>query len=239
LGAFAGVTHNVRMGDVAAGDAPGGVLWDLDGTLVDSGELHYEAWRDTLALLGRVLDRETFAASFGKRNDTILRELLRPDVSDEEIRHMGDDKEDRYRALVRKRGVPLLPGALAWLHRLKEAGWRQAVATSAPRANVEATLEPLGLQGHFDAVASAEEVGRGKPDPLVFLTAAERIGVPPSRCVVVEDAPAGLLGARRGGMAAIGVLSGHFSSLEADLVVASLEALPADAFARLVSAPGR
>jgi beta-phosphoglucomutase len=213
---------------------PGGVLWDLDGTLVDSGDLHYEAWQEILAAHGRALDRATFAASFGKRNDTILRELLDPDLSDAEVRRIGDDKEVRYRALVRRHGVRLLPGALGWLGRLKQAGWRQAVATSAPLANVAATLEPLGLAEHFDALVSAEELGRGKPDPLVFLTAAERIGLPPARCVVVEDAPAGLLGARRGGMAAIGVLSGHFPSLEADLVVASLESLPVDAFTRLL-----
>ena len=211
-----------------------GVLWDLDGTLIDSGELHYDAWREVLAGLGRSFDRRAFANSFGKRNDTILRQLLHVDGSDAELAVIGDDKEERYRALVRRHGVPLLPGARHWLHRLKEEGWRQAVATSAPLANVDATLEPLGLRDHFDAVVSADEVGRGKPDPLVFLTAAERIGVAPARCVVVEDAPAGLEGARRGGMAAIGVLSGHFESLEADLVVPSLEALPEDAFARLV-----
>lgn len=211
-----------------------GVLWDLDGTLIDSGELHYDAWREVLLGLGRPFDRGAFASSFGKRNDTILRDLLDVQGSDEEIGRIGDDKEQRYRALVRRHGVPLLPGAQHWLHRLKQDGWRQALATSAPLANVDATLEPLGLRDHFDAIASAEEVGRGKPDPLVFLTAAERIGVAPERCVVVEDAPAGLEGARRGGMAAIGVLSGHFASLVADLVVPSLEALPEDAFARLV-----
>jgi beta-phosphoglucomutase len=223
------------MQAAAENGVPGGVLWDLDGTLVDSGELHYEAWRDCLAVLGRPFDRQTFAASFGKRNDTILREVLRPELTDAEVRRIGDDKEERYRALVRRRGVPLLPGALAWLGRLKDGGWRQAVATSAPVANIGATLEPLGLAGHFDAVVSAEEVGRGKPDPLVFLTAAERIGLSPPRCVVVEDAPAGLLAARRGGMPAIGVLSDHFPSLEADLVVPSLDDLPADAFSRLLT----
>jgi beta-phosphoglucomutase len=216
-------------------EAKGGVLWDLDGTLIDSGELHYEAWREVLAEMGRPFDRGVFAQSFGKRNDTILRELLQVNGSDEEIERIGDDKEERYRVLVRRHGVPLLPGALHWLRRLEDEGWRQALATSAPLRNVEATLLPLGLSDHFDAVVSADEVGRGKPDPLVFLTAAERLGLPPGRCVVVEDAPAGLEGARRGGMASIGVLSGHFASLEADLVVTSLTALPENAFRRLLS----
>jgi beta-phosphoglucomutase-like phosphatase (HAD superfamily) len=92
----------------------------------------------------------------------------------------------------------------------------------------------LRLTGFFEAVVSAEHVGRGKPDPLIFLTAAEKLDVPPSRCVVVEDAPAGLLGARRAGMRAIGVLSSHFPELSADIVVPSLEALPERAFDELL-----
>jgi beta-phosphoglucomutase len=214
------------------------VLWDLDGTLIDSSELHYEAWAEVLRELGRPLDRAVFAQSFGNRNDTILRQLLRVEGSDEEIQRLGQRKEELYRDRVRARGAPLLPGASAWLRRLERAGWRQALASSAPRANIEATLEPLGLHDFFDAIVSAEDVTRGKPDPLVFLTAAGRLGLPPARCVVVEDAPAGLLGARRAGMASIGVLSAHHASLEADLVVASLEAIAPDAFDALIAASG-
>lgn len=217
---------------------PGGVLWDLDGTLIDSSELHYEAWAQVMRELGRPLDRRVFAQSFGSRNDRILRELLQVPGSDEEIRNLGERKEQCYRERVRARGAPLLPGAAAWLSRLKQAGWHQALATSAPRANIDATLEPLGLSDHFDAIVSADDVGRGKPDPLVFLTAAERLGLPPARCVVVEDAPAGLLGARRAGMASIGVLSAHHSSLEADLVVESLEAIATGAFEALLADAG-
>jgi beta-phosphoglucomutase family hydrolase len=213
---------------------PGGVLWDLDGTLVDTGALHYEAWHELLTEMGFPLDPTSFAASFGKRNDEILRELLGPTASSADIQRIGDDKEERYRARVRAQGAPLLPGAREWLSRLKAQGWRQALATSAPRGNITAVLEPVGLLAFFDAIVSADEVGRGKPDPLVFLTAAERIGMSPSRCVVVEDAPAGLEGARRGGMAAIGVLSSHHGQLEADLVVESLTHLAPDAFSSLL-----
>jgi beta-phosphoglucomutase len=215
-------------------DGPGGVLWDLDGTLVDSGGLHYEAWHELLAEMGFGLDPESFAASFGKRNDEILRALLGPEAAPSEIRRIGEDKEERYRVRVRAQGVPLLPGAREWLERLRAAGWRQALATSAPQGNIEAVLDPVGLTGFFDAVVSADEVGRGKPDPLVFLTAAERLGLPPSRCVVVEDAPAGLEGARRAGMPAIGVLSSHHRRLQADLVVPSLLDVPPDAFVSLL-----
>ena len=218
--------------------SPGGVLWDLDGTLIDSSELHYEAWATVMRELGRILDRGLFSRSLGSRNDRILRELMQVPGSDEEIRSLGERKEQLYRELVRARGAPLLPGAAGWLDRLRLAGWRQALATSAPRANIDATLEPLGLRDHFDAIVSADDVGRGKPDPLVFLTAAERLGLKPADCVVVEDAPAGLEGARRAGMASIGVLSVNHAQLEADLVVESLESIAPGAFDALVAAAG-
>src|SRR5919206_260042 len=90
---------------------------------------------------------------------------------------------------------------------LPAAGWRQAVAWSAPPLNLEVILAALGLNEAFDAIVSAEEVERGKPDPQIFLTAAAKVQTPPARCIVVEDAPAGTEAARRAGMRAIGVLT--------------------------------
>jgi HAD superfamily hydrolase (TIGR01509 family) len=228
------IEKNAAHEDRPAAEVPGAALWDLDGTLIDSAPLHWIAWRETMAARDYDLQPVEFANSFGKRNDTILRGLLGPGLPPAEIERISDAKEVRYRQLVQERGIELLPGARAWLDRLKDEGWRQALATSAPLGNIDATLDPLGLTGFFEAVVSAEEVGRGKPDPLIFLTAAERLGVVPARCVVVEDAPAGLEGARRAGMRAIGVLSPHFSTLTADLVVSSLEALPERAFDQLL-----
>jgi beta-phosphoglucomutase len=136
--------------------------------------------------------------------------------------------------MLRDQGLDLLPGARAWLTRLQAAGWRQALATSAPRANVEAVLECLSLGQWLDGWVSADDVGKGKPDPDVFLAAARSVNVPPDACVVVEDAPAGVEGARRARMRCIGVLSDHHARLEADIVVASLVDLPAEAFDRLL-----
>jgi beta-phosphoglucomutase-like phosphatase (HAD superfamily) len=121
-----------------------------------------------------------------------------------------------------------------WLERLKGGGWRQAVASSAPTANIEAAMDAIGMAQLFEALVSADEVGVGKPDPAVFLAAAGRLGVPPARCVVVEDAPAGLEGARRAGMRCVGVLSAHHPELVADVVVESLESLPTAAFEDLL-----
>jgi beta-phosphoglucomutase len=215
------------------GGAARAVLWDMDGTLVDSGRLHHEAWREIFAGLGRDLGYDEFAATFGLRNDAILHRLVDPAMAAAEIARIGDEKEARYRALVRARGVAPLPGALDWLARLRAAGWRQAVASSGPRANAAAIVEVLGLDGVFAAVVAAEDVTHGKPHPEVFLTAAARLGVAPARCVVFEDAPAGLEAGRRAGMPTVGLLSTH-AALQADLVVASLADLAPDAPARLL-----
>jgi beta-phosphoglucomutase family hydrolase len=209
------------------------VLWDLDGTLVDSAEYHWLSWCEALTAAGHEFDKDFLVATFGQRNDRILRTMLGPDATDAEIQHIADDKEARYRALVRKRGIELLPGAELWLKRLRASGWRQALATSAPRANVAAMVEVLGLAEYFGAMVAAEDVQRGKPDPQVFLLAAERVGAPTYRCVVVEDAAAGVEGARNAGMRAIGV-GAKYAELGASLAVPSLVELPEAVFEDLL-----
>lgn len=211
---------------------PGGVLWDLDGTLVDSADLHWLSWRETLTAEGVDITYEQFLNSFGQKNDRILHEWLGPGASQEQVRRIDQQKESKYRRLVQERGLTSLPGAAAWIRRLHAAGWKQAIASSAPRQNVDVMLQALGVDRELDAIAAAEDVTAGKPDPQVFLTAAERLGVPPARCVVVEDAPAGIEAARRAGMRSIGVTRG--APLDADLAVASLTDLAADAFETLL-----
>ncbi len=203
-------------------------LWDVDGTLIDSREFHWLSWQGALDAEGFRVTPEQFADSFGRRNDEILRGYF-PAYSPEEITRVGEAKEVAYRRLVRERGIDLLPGVRRWLERLREEGWRQAVASSAPRANLEVIVAVLGLSDYFAAVASAEDVTEGKPDPQVFLVAAARLGVEPGSCVVVEDAPAGTEAARRAGMRCVGVLASH-GELTADIVVRTLEELPDTAF---------
>lgn len=216
------------------GDARRAVLWDVDGTMIDSSEYHWLSWREALEAEGFPLTREQFSAVFGRRNDEILRGYFGEDLPDAEVERVGGSKERTYRELVRTRGIELLPGVRGWLERLKAEGWLQAVATSAPRENIEAIMPALGLAGYFDAAATAEDVTVGKPDPQIFLVAAARLGVEPSRCVVVEDAPAGLEAARRARMRCVGVLS-HHPELQADIVVRTLEELPPAAFDDLLN----
>lgn len=209
------------------------VIWDLDGTLIDSTEYHWLTWRDALAAEGYSLTYDQFLAGFGKRNDVVLRSYLGEGLSLSEAGRIAEAKEGRYRELVNEHGIELLPGAAYWLARLKAEGWRQALATSAPRLNVRAVLAQLGITENFDGIVSAEDVERGKPDPQVFLTAAAKAEVVPTRSIVVEDAPAGIEGGRRAGMRTIGVLTTH-AKLHADLVVHTLEELPDNAFDQLL-----
>lgn len=209
------------------------VLWDMDGTLIDSAEFHWISWRDTLAAEGIAITHEQFLSSFGQRNDSILPQWLGAAATPERMERIGNAKEKLYRDLIRREGISALPGVADWIRRLHKEGWPQAVASAAPRANIDAVLEALSATHVFQAIVSAEDVNRGKPDPEVYLLAASRVGVPPGRCVVVEDAVAGIEGARRAGMRSIGVSrDGH--PLAADIIVRSLDLLDADAFEALI-----
>jgi HAD superfamily hydrolase (TIGR01509 family) len=208
------------------------VLWDLDGTLVDSEQYHWLAWRDTMAAEGIALSHGQFLETFGLRNDAIVPQWI-PGATPERVDQIARAKEQLYRRLVREGGLEPLPGARHWTERLARDGWLQAIASSAPRENVDAVLAAIGFVSSFQAIVSAEDVTRGKPDPQVFLTAAARLGSPPARSIVVEDAPAGIEAARRAGMPSIGVRR-NGAPLPADLAVSSLADLPPDAFSRLL-----
>jgi beta-phosphoglucomutase len=222
----------VEREPIAAGaePPPRAVLWDLDGTLVDSRDHHWRAWRAAMETESVRITEEDFRATFGQRNEEILALWLGADIDPDRVRRIGDAKDERYRALVREHGVEPLPGAAEWVGFLDAAGWRQAIASSAPRLNVEAVADVLPFAGLMGAVVAAEDVRVGKPDPEVFLTAAKRLDVEPTRCVVVEDADAGIEAARRAGMRSVAV----GGATGGDLVVGSLEGLAPDRFERLI-----
>lgn len=208
------------------------ILWDLDGTLVDSEDLHWQSWEHALGVDGVHVTYEQFKSTFGQRNDRILREWLGAGSTDERISRIADAKEAEYRRLAQVHGLTPLPGAAEWLARLHADGWKQAIASSAPRQNVEVMLRALHIERYFDAIVASEDVTKGKPDPQVFLAAAGRVSVPPAHCIVVEDAAAGVEAAKRAGMRCIGV--SRTARLDADVFVRSLEDVPDDGFERLM-----
>lgn len=215
------------------------VLWDMDGVLVLSGDVHYDAWTRVLAEYGLSMTREQFEETFGMNNHNILRRLYDRRLSPAQAHEVATRKEQVYRELARGRVQPL-PGVREWLARLPKAGWRQAVASSGPMANIAVILNELDEWDAFDAVLTGARLERSKPDPALFLQAAAAVGTPPARCVVVEDSTAGVEAARRAGMRCIAVTTTRAAEdlRSADLVVDRLDRLPPDAFDRLVPAGG-
>ena len=201
-----------------------GILFDLDGTLIDSHETHVECWLRYAAKEGIVLDRNRVNRTFGMVNREIIRTFWPTEVSDEKVVEIADGKEAMVRERFRER-LPAMPGATQLLQTLRHRGFPLAVASSGPRENVLLACELLGAMPLLDAVVSGSDVQRGKPHPEIFLTAANLIGVPPQHCIVVEDATVGIQAARAAGMKCIALLStGHTENelKDADRIVYSL-----------------
>lgn len=197
------------------------VLFDLDGVIVDSREFHLAAWERWARDAGVDADEGYFHGVFGLRNDAIIGGLL-PDIAPRDLARHADRKEALFRELARGNLVAL-PGVRELLDALDAVSVPRAVVTSTPRANLAMVLETLGLEGRFQALVAEEDAAKGKPDPEGFLSAAARLAVEPARCVVIEDAPAGVRAAKAGGMRAIAVTTTRPAAdlSEADLVAAS------------------
>ncbi|MGD9157467.1 MAG: HAD family phosphatase [Desulfobacteraceae bacterium] len=201
------------------------LIWDMDGTMVDTRHAHWLAWKQTMAAENYDLTWETFLKTFGQRNDAILRDLLSSDLPDAEVGRIGDAKEQMFRDVIKEKGVQLLPGAGQLIDQAVTHGCLQAVVSSAPRKNITTILEVIHRLNTFSVLVCAEDVSHGKPHPEGCITASRKLGVSPSKCIVLEDAPAGLEAARRAGMACVGVLSTHDHIDKADRIVSSLEDL--------------
>jgi len=215
------------------------VIFDMDGVLVDSYHAHLESWRAMAAERGRTMTRGQFDATFGRTSREILATLW-PDMvlSESEIAALDARKEELFRVIL-DRAFPPMPGAVELLESLFAAGFALAVGSSGPPENVAMVLERMGCRHLFGATVTGADVTRGKPDPQVFLLAAERLAVPPQRCAVVEDAPPGIAAAKAAGMAAVGLAStGRTREIlaQADLIVDTLAELSPERIAALIGA---
>ncbi len=226
--------------------APGasalGVIFDVDGVLVDSYEAHYESWAALAKEAGAAFSREAFTRTFGRTSREVIRECWPANIiKTHGVAALDDRKEAIFRALIEQH-VPIMPGAPALLDALANAGFRLALGSSAPPANIELVRRALDRDHLFSACITGRDVSRGKPDPEVFQLAAERMAVSPANCAVVEDAPAGIEAAHRAGMKAIGFVSTGRNArdlADADLVVTSMDELDAPRIRSLISAGGR
>lgn len=207
----------------------------MDGVLIDSYRAHFLSWRKMLRNHGLDITEEQFAATFGQTNPDIFARLY-PFVKREQYPALAEEKEAAFREIISV-DFPEMEGASELIASLHKAGAALAIGSSGPPENVEAVLKVFPGGMHFIATTNGKEIARGKPDPEVFLRAAHKLGLPPERCVVVEDAPAGVTAGKAAGCAVI-ALTGttkreHLAG--ADLVVDSLCELTPEIVKNLLS----
>lgn len=180
-----------------------GVLFDMDGVLVNNLEVHREAFMEFFRRYGVKRTFEDLSRVFGMGNDDIMGELMPRDIVERVgIRELGHEKEAIYREIYAPTITPQ-PGLLTLLEALKTNDILCAVGSSGYRLNVNFVLEKCDVERYFTAVVAGDEVTRCKPDPEIYLTAATKLGLRPEECIVFEDAEAGIEAAKRAGMKVI------------------------------------
>ena len=196
---------------------------------------HVQAWRDMRAdgLISASDDDILF--TFGQTNQSILRAFLGEGPDPEQIRELADEKERRYREIALG-NLTWVPGAPSLVRSLRSVGYRTGLATSAPSENVRMVSQTMKLNSLFDVIVGEGDITHSKPHPEIFLTAAHKLGVPPSRCVVVEDSLGGIAGAKAAGMKCVAVTTtlprGQLS--EADMVVEDFVSVDVEVVDRLL-----
>ncbi|MFC1981722.1 HAD family hydrolase [Chloroflexota bacterium] len=205
------------------------VIWDLDGVIADTAPYHFEAWQGTFQGRGVDYSEEDFKRNFGQTNDTIIRNILGGNISQNGVDNIADEKEENFRRRIAHNIRPL-PGAVGLIRLLSGHGVKMAIASSTPMVNLQLIISGLGINSCFQAIVSGDEVAEGKPNPQVFLLAAQKLGMAPHSCIVIEDAVAGVAAARAAGMKCLAVTNTHPTAKleEADLVVDTLESVGLD-----------
>ena len=200
------------------------VIWDMDGVIADTAPYHFKAWQHVFYKKGVSFTEDDFRRNFGQRNDTIIRNVLGEEISQDEIGVIASEKEEDFRQRVSQNIKPL-PGAIELIKLLKEHGFSLALASSAPVENIQLIIRGLGINNCFQVIVSGREVREGKPSPQGFLLAAKKLDVSPGNCIVIEDAVAGVAAAKRAGMCCLAITNTHPRTrlMEADLVVDTLE----------------
>lgn len=215
-----------------------GLLFDMDGVLVNNLEIHRQAFAEFFRRYGVERSFDELSRVFGKGNDDIMGELMPQDVVERVgIRELGYEKEAIYREIYAPVITPQ-PGLLEFLAEAEREGLRSAVGSSGYRVNVDFVLERCAIERYFSAIVAGDEVTRCKPDPEIYLTAASKLGLKPSECIVFEDAEAGIEAAKRAGIKVV-ALATTFSreflaATDADVIVDDFTQVSVDMLRRLV-----
>lgn len=214
------------------------VLFDMDGVLVENTNFHINAWLQFSQHHGRPITKDQYLENINGRvsADAMAYMFGRP-VSADELVTFTEEKEGIYRELYAPHLRPTT-GLVSFLDALKAQNVRLAVGTSAPVSNVVFTLDGLSIRAYFDAIVDAGMIRHGKPNPEIYLMAAERVGIDPARCVVFEDALAGIEAGVRAGMAVVALTTTHTRDELADsgaaLIVNDFTELTVDAVRALL-----
>ncbi len=218
--------------------APFGAVFDMDGVIVDNRKYHVRAWRAFARTHGVPFDTRHFKDHlFGRVNREIFMGLYGHVLPESEVVAWAEEKEALYRSLYKGHVEPAR-GLVAFLRALAARGIPAAVATAAPRVNLDFALDEAGLRPYFQALVDVSQVRRGKPAPDLYLKAAEAIGVPPARCVAFEDSYPGLESALAANMKVVGVTTTHTRRElgRAHLVVRDFEGLDVGRVGALLAA---
>ncbi len=201
----------------------------MDGVLADTGPIHFESWVELGKKIGIEFKRELFESTFGQQSPIITRKLVGSEVDEDLIEQWAKFKEKIYREMVKDHLKPL-PGVIKILTDLKLRGFKLAVGSSGPSENVDLLLNSLKIKELFDVIITAAEVKKSKPEPDVFLIAADALSINPENCIVIEDAPVGIEAAKRAGMRSIALKTTHSKEelIGAQLIINDLSEIKVD-----------
>ena len=215
-----------------------GVLFDMDGVLVNNLEVHRAAFAEFFRRYGVERSFEELSRVFGKGNDDIMGELMPRDVVERVgIRELGHEKEAIYREIYAPMITPQ-PGLLTFLDECEAEGLKCAVGSSGYRANVDFVLDKCNIERYFDYAVAGDEVTRCKPDPEIYLTAAAKLGLRADECVVFEDAEAGIEAAKRAGMRVVALATtfnrDFLETTDADYIIDDFRGITVDKLREIV-----
>lgn len=201
------------------------VIWDMDGVMLDSRLIHFKAFRMIFEKHEIKVDKKRLQRFFGMTNQQVIQFMVDQPISKELTDRIGREKDFLFQNIIRDQAV-FLPGIKKWMEAFKQNEVRQALASSGSQGNINAILTALNAETYFDEVVSGDGLP-GKPDPFVFLKAADRLGKLPVNCLVIEDAVVGVQAAKAAGMKCVAVTTYNPAEklADADLILSNLTEL--------------
>lgn len=206
------------------------VIFDMDGTVVETTMTHdFPVWTELLKDYGVLLSLSVFQNFLGKKASEILRQFV-PNITEEQIETSLQKRDVLLSKSINEKGLKTTSGLTGFVQRLQKNGCKVALATGAGRKKVNIIFQHISLQKYFPVIITADDVEKGKPHPDLFLQAAEKLGVNPEDCLVIEDANNGIEAARRAGMKCIVITTTHKKEelTTADKIIDSFDDLEAE-----------